>query len=46
MRVFIADFKTEKEVIEYLENNEGGVYNNVIHNFDLKIDSLVKAVKL
>jgi len=32
------EFSTEQEAIEHLENNGGGYYRNILHNFDLWID--------
>ena len=33
------EFKTEAKTIEYLQNNGGGIYRNILHNFDCIIKS-------
>ena len=33
----IKEFSTEKETIECLEKNGGGIYRNILHNFDCLI---------
>ncbi len=30
----IKEFPTEEETIRYLQNNGGGVYRNILHNFE------------
>ena len=30
----VCEKPTEKEAIEYLENNGGGIYRNLLHQFD------------
>lgn len=30
--------ETEKEAMDWLEENGGGIYRNVLHNFDCKIN--------
>ena len=37
----IKEFPTELEAIKWLENNDGGIYRNILHNFDCKIEKKV-----
>ena len=33
----IIEFPTEKETIEWLEANDGGIYRNILHGFDCTV---------
>lgn len=34
----VYEAATEEEAIEWLEKNGGGVYRNILHNFDCEIE--------
>ena len=36
-KTVIKEFPTEKETISWLEKNGGGIYRNILHNFDCLI---------
>lgn len=42
IRTVVAEFPTEKQTIEYLQENGGGIYHNILHNLDCSIKPIKK----
>lgn len=38
--VMVKELPTEDDIIEWLENNGGGIYRNILHGFDCVIKPL------
>lgn len=41
----VHEAPTEREAIAWLERNGGGVYRNLLHNFDCGVDAATKGAQ-
>lgn len=39
------EFPTEKETIEYLQKNGGGIYKNILHNIEFPVKGIENEIK-
>ena len=42
---FIRDFPTQRQAIDWLERNGGGIYRNILHRFNCQVDAAIDAAR-
>jgi hypothetical protein len=45
LKRLVYEAPTETAAIQWLEQNGGGIYRNLLHNFDMKVDGISQTIE-